>query len=531
MRRLPWAALALIAGTACANLVFVGCGSESNPDVPADGGGDENTVTPPPPPNPDQDTGIPEDGGFLDAIVDGGRDPDAMVQCTVKGSSCATSAECCTSNCAVQGDGGKACADPITLCKQPGTACALGNECCTGSCTGGSCSNILCAADGLSCGNANDCCSQNCVPDGTGGGVCKTLSPTGKPTSGNPCTSNGDCATGWCNNGVCANPSFCTVNGDICSTDVQCCGGSCVKAAGASVGYCGTAAASGTPNCVTAGNSCGLGADAGAADAGGTLCDQACCSRSCGPYITGAFVCEPASGCKPTGEICANTNDCCGGPQGKVTCSKAAGAAFGRCTNNTGCTPPGGTCKTGDVTSCSVANNCCEPVYADGGAVGNSYCNNAPGNCCRQDALGIPRCLQIASDCTANPPPPGTACSTSADCCNLPCVNGACGSTCVGTGGACTSTSDCCPGLPCAIPPGATTGICGGTVLQDGGVSDASLPGTDGGVITQDAGYDGGDGGGSTVVCSLYGQMCDSTHPCCNNVPCDVGGTNTCHFN
>jgi hypothetical protein len=536
MRTLPWVALALMSGAAI--VTFVGCGSDSNPDIPSDAG-DESVVVnpPPPPPNPPPP---PADGGVQDAdvgdvIIDGSRDPDANIMCTAKGDSCTTSAQCCTANCAASADGGLACADPITLCKQPGVACTLGNECCTGSCVSGTCSSVLCEPDGLSCALASDCCSQNCVAQAGGGGKCQTLSPTGKPTSGSPCTTNSQCASTWCNNGVCANPSFCVLNGDICSTDTECCGGFCTKVGGSSVGYCSTAPANVT-NCNVAGSLCGAGADAGA-DGGGTACDTTCCSHSCGPYITSATICEPPGGCKPTGELCKTDNDCCGAPPSKsnVHCRKTnAAQTFGRCDNGNSCVAPGAECKTGGLTSCSLPNNCCEPhtLLADGG-VGplqpSSYCNNTPANCCRQDVLGIPRCLFVSSDCT-NPVPNGTACASSADCCGKPCVGGVCGTTCVGSGGACTSTSDCCPGLPCAIPPGGTTGICGGTVLADGGVSDAAPPGTDGGVVTQDAGYDGGDSG-SVSVCALYGQSCTQNSDCCNGVPCDTAGTHTCHFN
>ena len=66
-------------------------------------------------------------------------------------------------------------------------------------------------------------------------------------------------------------------------------------------------------------------------------------------------------------------------------------------------------------------------------------------------------------------------------------------------------------------------GICGGTVLPDGGVS------TDGGgPITQDGGT-AGDGG----VCALYGQACTagSTTECCSSVPCTgTTGSATCRF-
>jgi hypothetical protein len=291
---------------------------------------------------------------------------------------------------------------------------------------------------------------------------------------------------------------------------VECCGGACNKAAGATFGVCGIAPASGVGGCTVDGLLC---------PAGG--CDKNCCSHSCGPFgaISTFDICEPASGCKPTGDLCANDTDCCGDyAPNNVKCSKTVPTQpLGRCDQGNNCNAAGQICKL--PAYCTGVNNCCEPVFADGGAVPKSYCNNTPDNCCRKDALGIPRCLEIASDCLANPPPAGTKCATSADCCGKPCVGGICQGTCVPTSGGCSTTADCCTGVPCVIPVGGTTGVCGGTILPDGGVTDAG-PGPDSG------GPDSGnlpDGG----TCALYGQVCQLDSQCCNSVPCTNG---TCHF-
>jgi hypothetical protein len=518
MKKLAWA-FSIASAVACANLVVAGCGSETSSDIPpADGGGDESSTNPsddgatPPPPS---------DSGFIDAIVDGGRDPDAAI-CKLNGDTCTSSLDCCTANCA-DGDGGKVCGDPIGLCKPAGQACATGNECCTFSCIAGTCSNKLCVADDGACGSDAECCGGSCVPDGKGGGVCKPLNASCK-TSGNPCAANGDCCSKFCNGGVCnSQPSFCTQDGDVCSTDLECCGGACTKAAGATLGTCGAVTAPGTTGCTPAGQSCGAGTD------GGVQCDQSCCSRSCGPLTTPIKVCEPPSGCHPTGELCRSDDDCCGNPKqppplkGPVHCSKASPTqAFGRCDNGGACREPGSICKVGGTASCSAENNCCEP----NGAVGKDYCNSNPANCCKQDALGIPRCVMNAYDCAGGPPPAGTSCATSADCCGNPCVANKFGGACVPNGGSCSTSADCCPGLPCAIPPGGSVGVCGGTVLDDGGVAEGGAP--DGGPGT-DGGGNLPDGG----TCSLYGQTCDpAANDCCNAVPCVQTNTGafTCHF-
>jgi len=278
------------------------------------------------------------------------------------------------------------------------------------------------------------------------------------------------------------------------------------------------------------GTVCGGGADAGTGDGGIFPCDQGCCSRSCGFFgaLSTFRVCEPPSGCKPTGEVCRNDSDCCGwsgsataGIQvdGPVHCSKATVTAeFGRCDNGGACREPGSICKPGDGDSCSAENNCCE-----GTGLPSNYCNSNPENCCNKDALGIPRCLVKPVDCTGTdggtPPTAGATCATSADCCGNPCVNNKCGAagSCVGQGGVCTTVSDCCPGLPCTQAPGSSQGICGGSITPDGGVSDAGPPPSDGGTTN-----DGGnlpDGG----TCSLYGQICTTGGDCCNGVPCTTG--------
>jgi hypothetical protein len=119
-------------------------------------------------------------------------------------------------------------------------------------------------------------------------------------------------------------------------------------------------------------------------------------------------------------------------------------------------------------------------------------------------------------------PDAGTTCATSADCCGNPCINNQCGGagTCVAKGDTCTNSADCCPGLPCVQAPGSATGICGGTLLPDGGVSDA-------GVVSDAAVPEGGIPDGGNLPdggnCSLYGQLCTGNGDCCNGVPCTVG--------
>jgi hypothetical protein len=260
------------------------------------------------------------------------------------------------------------------------------------------------------------------------------------------------------------------------------------------------AASSGSGGCTTAGTVCGP---------TGPCNSNPCCSRSCEPYAaTGVSICQPPSGCHPTGELCQKDTDCCGaaglpnGDEAKTTCNKAAGATIGRCGQGNKCSPAGSICRLAAF-SCESTDRCCS------GTVQQVKTN------CVQDNLGIPRCLGGAAvDCT-NPPPAGTACASSADCCNKPCTPNAAGVlvcsgvACQPTGASCTTTADCCSGEPCNVPTGATNGTCGASAT-------APTPGTDAGTTNPTT-----PGGGTT--CSQYGQQCTSSAQCCNGTPCTGG--------
>src|SRR5262249_29965396 len=147
---------------------------------------------------------------------------------------------------------------------------------------------------------------------------------------------------------------------------------------------------SGASSCSVSGTLC---------PSGSVQCDQACCSRSCGPTggENGKNVCQNPSGCHPVGELCRADSDCCG-----ISCSKTNPSdQFGRCANQaTACKEAGQICKVGGSASCSSSNNCCEPP-----GMASGTCNNSPEKCCHLDALNIPRCLMVnVGDCTVIPP-------------------------------------------------------------------------------------------------------------------------------
>jgi len=414
-----------------------------------------------------------DDGGSS-----GGDEDAAVADCTGAGIACVADTDCCTNYCEPDA---KVCAQVSGTCLGPGSACVLGVECCSFSCVDATCSATQCVSDGDSCSADSECCGGTCGD----GGTCTPLNDSCK-TSGNACGDSNECCSEFCLDGFCSSqPSYCIQQSDVCTNDFECCTGMCTKADGASVGTCDIVPASGAGNCKSAGEVCG------GVYTGGELpvCGGECCSRACQPYApTGVMICQPPSGCRPTGEVCANDSDCCGSegnPDGEisgVTCSKEGDNPLGRCDNGNSCTPAGGICRL-QSKSCNENANCCS---------GNVLQNDT----CKRDALGIPRCLTAEIDCTDPSAFEGMDCATSADCCGLPCTPSTggefptltCGGMCVAEDGVCTTSSDCCTG-GCDVPAGSTMGTCG-----------------------------------PPEECAGFGQACKVSADCCNMVTCNADG-------
>jgi hypothetical protein len=231
-------------------------------------------------------------------------------------------------------------------------------------------------------------------------------------------------------------------------------------------------------------------------------------------------ICQPPSGCRVNGELCAETSDCCGAAgtglpgDGTVQCEKDTGASLGRCgTPSSGtfggaCNPQGNICHYQDYATCNISskrNDCCGDINKSQGF-------------CQLDTLGLPRCNGLSA-CV----PAGGNCSSAIDCCNhVPCVPDSsgvlrclepvdAGPTCVAPGGTCSFNGDCCPGTVCVEPPGSTQGTCGNT----GGTGGTTGSGGSGGT--------GGTGTGGTTGCADYGQICTVDGDCCNGVSCYLG--------
>jgi hypothetical protein len=445
--------------------------------------------------------------------------------CKAFGELCAGGNECCSGTCNPQTD---SCESAIVACGDPGAGCSSPTDCCNLNCNGTVCRATACVSDGDSCSGDTECCGGTCGPEDT----CEPLNPECK-TAGNDCSGDGECCSKSCVNGKCdLAVSWCIQPGDICSRDRDCCTSECVIESGASVGTCG-APPEGPSFCD--------GVD-------GMVCDgcNQCCSRLCAPGPSGRTICQPASGCHVTGDLCRRDEDCCGGDEdsglpgaGNVTCEIEDGKTVGICRNPMSCNPQGNVCHKQDY-MCSISSaraNCC-------GALG------AMSDGCQLDALGVPRCNGMGVECRD----PGETCASADDCCDdLPCVPDVNGvlrcavippgdPPCVMAGGGCSINGDCCPGTTCIRPPGSTVGVCstdggtGGTGGQPGtggGAGNGGTGGTTAGSGGAGTGGTGGTGGstagtgGSAGSCASYGQICGSSSDCCNNVPCNG---NICRF-
>lgn len=467
--------------------------------------------------------------------------------CLAVGQSCASATDCCTGFC----DPVTAtCMSSVSHCMDPGYPCAVATDCCNLTCTNNRCAVAAnCTADNRSCANSSACCSGFCQ-----NGLCQPLNLACK-TAGNPCGGDGECCSHRCAGGTCSLAvSYCIQTGDLCYRGADCCTGNCQIRAGRTAGVCAEIVTTGSGSC----------------SKDGTVCQNCttCCSALCAPFAkTGVKICQPASGCRVTNNLCRQSSDCCGGDPssglpgaGNVTCSLADGIdpPLGTCRNPQSCNPQGGICglKSGATLACTNAReDCCE-------------CIPPKWQCCKPDSIGVPRCY---GGSTTNCPTgytgkepcclhAGDRCTFSAECCGgAPCVPDSRGvlrcmarpdagdPLCVASGGACTATFDCCAGLTCNVAPGAPAGICGAppTVppVTPPATSDAGSTRDSAGTAPPDAGAAvNPDANPNTdvlsppvpdappaadlpvLICALWGQACSDSLPCCDNVMCGGPG-------
>ncbi|HEX9307398.1 MAG TPA: hypothetical protein VF894_07905 [Anaeromyxobacter sp.] len=345
------------------------------------------------------------------------------------------------------------CAD--TTCKQFDEGCTAAGDCCSRICTSGKCASLVggngCKTLADACTVSSDCCSKDCK------GATDTI-----PGSG-----------------TCV-PSFsCHAYYDICFRDAECCSGVCDTSL-SNPGRCKQMPGS----CTQDGNPCAN--------------DSNCCTRLCQDLGAGAKVCQPAAGCRMTGDYCDRQSACCGGsadamrPDGyQITCDTAGDH---RCDNGTACNPPGNTC--GDSSSW----NCCDGKKA----------------VCKPDSNGISRCFGGGSvNCPtgydANNP---ACCIATADPANLTTVN------------VCQFSGQCCGGAPCVpdvngvLHCNANISTCTPKDQACSGADDLSC------CAPNTCNSDGAGGfkcGLDTGGCGVTGATCATDASCCSNLCRDAG--------
>jgi hypothetical protein len=272
--------------------------------------------------------------------------------------------------------------------------------------------------------------------------------------------------------------------------------------------------------------------------------DSNCCTRMCLDLGSGAKVCQPASGCRMTGDYCDKTQACCGGspdalhpesnPYGvfcdttgrdnKAPRNDGSTKDDFRCSGGTACNPPGNIC--GGSGAVNASQNCCDGKK----------------DVCKPDSNGIWRCFGGCpnNDCSACPtgydandpaccippgPGPESVCQFRDQCCGgAPCVPDASGvlrctasaPTCKPSGTACEGADDlsCCAPNTCrdedgdgAFHCGTPTGACGATGATCDGAEDCCS--------TLCVGT-------KCVACVPNGESCQEGAQCCSGT-CDEG--------
>ena len=381
-----------------------------------------------------------------------------LPKCTSDGQGCSSDGACCSLSCV-----GGTCGALNATCSTIGNACGgttpdggAEKACCSSFCVAGQCQQpSYCGQTGDACATAADCCSQVCTKTGTQAlGLCGpppsgpascsmphgvlcagttgdggiVIQDGGVPACGGKCCSR-SCAP-WGPTGVlvCQPASGCKIEGDLCTSSAQCCGGAgsgepqaglvtCLITAPATVGICRspTGGSDAGNACIPNGDVCKLATTSCSKDCncctGNCNTDDTCKQDNLGiPRCTGAACLDAGSTCSSSADCC-NGNPCVpskvdGGPE--FTCYPfQCVQSCGSCSNNADCCP-GSNCLNGTCDPCGGG------PPGDGGAPGDG--GNGP------DGSGLP------PDGGAPPPPDGgcasygQVCTTSAQCCNgVPC--------------------------------------------------------------------------------------------------------------
>ncbi|OGR15056.1 MAG: hypothetical protein A2341_05650, partial [Deltaproteobacteria bacterium RIFOXYB12_FULL_58_9] len=502
--------------------------------------------------------------------------------CRITGEVCLADTDCCSRKCEPQGSGVSVCetlnyagSDP-KACFVVGEYCTTNPTCCSQACrmAAGEPSNDKrceflggCRMVGDICARDTDCCSFACMntPDGakrcdyyhgtpgctvTGVFPCfNDENPSEGPGTdsyckprGELCGNNGECCEAFdgqycrvavggakrCLRGP-ADPCF--VNGEICATADDCCGGLCVQ------------------------DGCGE-FRCGGCQSDGTACDNncECCSGTCEPWSTygGENRCGTEEiPCRAEGDTCLIAADCCDGQCSYdpvldqsfcgclsygEECSSADACCNGIC-EEWPVTYPGEThCGTEDVClpnglACSADSECCNG-RCDWNAAGTtmvcgclpyeSACDAGNSGCCNDVCEawssygGATHCGTEATSCLDD----GEPCIDDVECCNGQCaydpVQGASFCGCLNYETECTDAADCCGGICEAWP------VTYGGELHCGS-EDVCLP--DGWECTTGTDCCNGqcldDGTGTDTLrcgCLPYGAACTDATSCCGGV-------------
>lgn len=352
-------------------------------------------------------------GSAIDCCSQGCVEGACSSSCVSDQSECESSAECCSGLC----ESGL-CTPLTSSCGTAGNACVQDSQCCSGLCWEGRCDrdSSYCGQTEESCEVGTDCCSGTCtIEEGRSLGVC-AQSPTGPSNctdgiAGTLCDACNDCCSRLCvpygARGilVCAQAEGCRQTGEICASDVECCGGdpnsslpgagnvSCSIGSGSTFGICrnamscspqgnvchiqdyacGVSAAAnkccaadgeegvcsldalGVPRCNGLGETCqALGADC--------AYDGDCCEGACLPSGSGQLTCAEPAACVDEGLRCTATSECCPG----ALCEKQSASSFGICDSSrhpVTCSLSGQLCGGGfpeccGEASCSTSGRC-----------------------------------------------------------------------------------------------------------------------------------------------------------------------------
>jgi hypothetical protein len=366
-----------------------------------------------------------------------------MGACAAQGSSCNGGADCCSASC-VNNVCGASCAADANPCTQNG-------ECCSGQCgSNGACTPLAgCLATGNPCtqggtGSAG-CCSGNCNASDHCGPSSYCIQ------NSDSCTSDSQCCGGLCTvqagNTVktCTQPSVggtnCTgVDGSVCNDCGGCCSRLCLVYAPTGTKICQPAEGCHIDGdiCYSANDCCG-GPNSGLPGQGHVQCVKQNASDPVG-------ICRNPMSCAPEGAVCHYlTVQQCGNSSSRNDCCDNLGNKNGQCLLDAlgipRCFGLGSGCQMAG-SGCSNSLDCCN---------GNPCVFNGSGFACSGSA-----CVQA-----------GSGCSQTADCCNgQTCIfqagqiTGTCGG---GTMNCQQLGQDCNSSMPCCANEGTCTNVATGS--------------------------------------------------------------------